>query len=64
MSTLGNQGLQAKKESLLYLWFTWKLETLIGDVAGTGGNGPSLQMTWKVSFKANKFARNKPCRAR
>lgn len=59
---LENQDLQAKMESLLYLWFTWKLETLIGVGVGRGRNEPSLQMTWKVSFKANKCPRNKPCR--
>lgn len=29
-STSGNPNLQVEKGSLLYLWFTWKLETLIG----------------------------------
>lgn len=53
--------MQAKKESLLYLWFRWKLETLIGVGVGRDGNELSLQMTWKVSFKANKCARNKSC---
>lgn len=55
--------MQAKRESLLYLWFTWKLETLIELGVGRGRNEASLQMTWKVSFKANKCARNKSCRA-
>lgn len=54
--------MQAKKESLLYLWLTWKLETLIGVGVGRSRNEPSLQMTWKVSFEANKCARNKSCR--